>query len=337
MMHLSKHGMKSSYRLRPRFVGLLFLLVGTLPLAADTPPASIQFTPSEEWFALPSDIKNPPPFAVTSGPEGVTVKFEESTQETVCQLLGKQCRLNPLGLKPTQFSLSATFTGGMVNISPLLVDSEGSVLRLPPKPVANGTLNWDIQDGVPLESNSKNSVYSFHNPDSKHLVGPVFLQEIDLIKAKGSGLDVQLHSCSVIDPAHDQLTFAKQPLFSFGEKEPWVGHRHDDPTQYTITNGPDGMIVDFAPNARLTHIIIHPSEYHHVGGSLGHPRRIDTDVELVEGDSTFVTLSLRDNEGESFQGDISPAPSQGLKLALGHNNVCIDLATAASPWSNADE
>ncbi len=136
------------------------LLLGDLRLAADE-PRPLQFTPAEQWFALPNDVTNPEPFTMTSGTDGVTVTFAASTKEVVCQLIGKQWRLDPLGLKPTQISLNVTSSGdGAVTISPLLVDIEGSVLRLPPQRAA-GTLTWDIRDGTPLESNSKNSIYSF--------------------------------------------------------------------------------------------------------------------------------------------------------------------------------
>ena len=111
----------------------------------------------------------------------------------------------------------------------------------------------------------------------------MYLQEIDIVKRAGPAQTIQLYSFRVVDPDSGTMTKDTETLWNFGPIERWVDVHNNDKTLYEMRYVPSGLEFTFKPGTKgdTLKLITPPAV---VDAALGHPRRIITDVEVVEGD-----------------------------------------------------
>lgn len=315
---------------KPAWTALLCLSVGLLTgiASADNAPIPLwKFTPDENWSAEWLDKVNSAPFTLTPDAKGLTVTFTATTAETSCPLRGILWReIEPLGIQPTQFSIEATMTAGAgISLSPRVQDVNGTTYQLTSKPVTGGTLTWDLSVELKNKVLKRDALEPV--PAGTVLQGPIYLDEVEVIKTAGPVASVTFTKGEVVDPQHGTMAFGKDVLFKFDVPERWFDVNVFDESIYKITAGPEGTTITYGPTTKRSAFKLNSFNPYTQGGAMGRIARLTTDVEVVGATGEVGTLGLgvKDSEGEVLG-------SRGVPLVPGHNAVVWDSTNVASPW-----
>ncbi len=311
----------------------LMLLVSGLPagfFSLAAAPGFVplwKFTPEEKWQAEWLDKANPAPFTVTSEEKGTTVAFSDTAAEAVCPLRALQWReITPLGIKPTRLSLDARIVAGTgLSVAPQVLDVNGNLYQLTTKPVTGQTLVWDLSTDLKSKLIKANTETV---PAGTVLAGPVYLDQLRVVKPAGAPASVVFTGSQVIDPAQGTMALAEEPLFAFTPDQPWLDVNVFDESLYKVSQGPDGLTVTYGPTPKKSVFKFGSFTPDTAAeGAMGRIERITTDIELVEGAAGVAkcNLGLKDSEHEVLT-------CKAMELVPGHNKLVWDSSEVDSPW-----
>ena len=94
-----------------------------------------------------------------------------------------------------------------------------TVYQLVAKPVTGQTLVWDLSTDLKsklLKANTETV------PPGTVLAGPVYLDQLRVVKPAGAPASVVFTESQVIDPAQGTMALAEEPLFDFTPDQPWL-------------------------------------------------------------------------------------------------------------------
>jgi len=315
--------------------GLLLFLAAPLP-AADTMPLP-HFAADERW-AADSSVKDAPPpvYTVTAGADGVTVAFAAGDAASQAIITSTRWKVSdPIGIAPTCLALDIATAAADLQVSPILVDAEGTDFALTPRPATGGTLQWDLPADSKKCGQQPGAVIT---GDGKTSVGPVYLKEIQISKPAGGAAAIKFTACQVTDNPNPPkpLALASDPLWKFDRVEGWVdvNNNEEGRAQFEMTYDPDGTTITFQPLKRgLTLKLATLTQLHE--GQFGHARRIITQIDYDgPANTAFVGLGMKDAEHEVVSTPSPPAqpPVPNAPLTAGSNQIIWDAANIASPW-----
>ena len=320
------------------------------PDAGSSAPLPLwNFTADEKWMAIWVDDTTTPPYTLTPDATGLTVAFPApgaeappstnaatatppagipaapSTTGVTCPLRNLLSReINPIGIDPSQLSVDISATSGTgLTIAPQLQDNSGNVFQLTPKPVANGTLSWDLKSEIKgkVVKNGLDPV-----APGTTLTGPIYLDQL-LIDNPGSAVaSFHLSKGTIVDPAHGTMALGQDIFFHFDSGECWRDVNHVDTSTYTQKFTDQGMEFTYGPAARGANLILYSYRPDlSTPEAVGRVARMITDVELVQGPAgaAHVGLGMVDSSRDI-------ASARGLDLVPGHNQFVWDSTDASS-------
>jgi hypothetical protein len=329
---------------------------GVFPSGATMAPIPLwKFSPDEKWMAIWVDDKTPPPFSVNSDDKGVTVAFAVTpvanpnpttpaanapaakppppvppltvnpSTDVTCSLRNLLSReIEPIGIDPSVLSIDiSSFQGNGLTIAPQVIDANGNIYQLTPKPAVIGTMTWDLHADIKskvvktgLEAMAANTT----------LTGPIYLDQILITKPVGPEASVCFTKGAIVDPLHGTMALGRDLFYHFDEGESWRDVNLVDRTTYTVKFSDKGMEITYGPATKDGHFILYsPRADTSSADFIGHPTRMITNVELVAGEagSAQVGLGMVDSSN-----DIQSA--RRLDLSPGNNEFIWDSTDVSS-------